>query len=296
MALFRIADRYPNYQKRFFDGNDIKGTNVYTSGTSSEKVGSVRDVLVDDVGRMRYLVVDTGFWIFGNHVLLPVGRCIDDPEQDRIYVQDLTKEQVEQLPEYTSDTVVDPDYENQVRSVYRASSVETTAPVEMSVPVEQMGRYAVVDQAYNYEQDPTLYGMSNDSHKRLRLYEERLVAEKVRQKTGDVTISKRIETDIDTAEVPVQREKIVIEIESVNGGTRVNVPDDSFKDGKVTRLDVYEEQANIRKEPVVYQEVNIRKEIETDKVTARERLRREELQVDKKGQPSVVDGDRQMDM
>ncbi|MEM1251908.1 MAG: DUF2382 domain-containing protein [Cyanobacteria bacterium P01_H01_bin.21] len=296
MALFKIADRYPNYQNRFFDGQDIKGTSVYVSGNDTDKVGSVHDVLVDEAGRMRYLVIDTGFWIFGKQILLPIGRCVDDPERDRIYVQNLTKPQVEQLPKYSSNMVVDSDYEEQVRSVYRATSVETTAPVEMSVPVERSGRYATVDQVYSYDKEPLLYGMDDNHHKRLRLYEERLVTDKKRQKTGSVTVSKRIETEVNTAEVPVQKEKVVIEIESVKGGTRVNMPDDSFQDGEVTRLDIHEEQADIRKEPVVYQEVNIRKETETDVVTARERLRREELQVHKQGNPPVVNEDRQIDM
>lgn len=294
MVLFRIADRYPNYQSRFFDGCDIKGTSVYVSGNHTDKIGSIHDVLVDEAGRMRYLVIDTGFWIFGKQVLLPIGRCIDDPESDRIYAQGLSKSQVEQLPKYSSDMVVDSDYEEQVRSIYRAPSVGTTAPVEMSVPVEQGGKYATVDQTYDYGKEPVLYKMDDNNHKRLRLYEERLVANKTRQKTGSVSVSKRIETEVGTAEVPVQKEKIVIEIESVKGSTRVNVPNNSFQDGEVTRLEVYEDQAEIRKEPVVYQEINIRKETETDVVTARETLRREELQVDKKGEP-LVDEHKRLD-
>lgn len=295
MALFKIADRYPNYPARFFDGQDIKGTSVYISGNDLDKIGSVHDVLVDDAGRMRYLVIDTGFWIFGKQVLLPMGRCVDDPERDRIYAQALTKEQVKRLPEYSSDMVVDSSYEEQVRLIYRTSSVETTAPVEMSVPVEQSGKYAIVEQSYDYGKEPVLYSMDDDNHKRLRLYEERLVADKTRQKTGNVTVSKRVETEVGTAEVPVQKEKIVIEIESLKGDTRVNMPDDSFQDGEISRLEVYEEQANIRKEPVVYQEVNIRKETETDVIAARERLRREELQVNKQGNPSVIDKNQQLD-
>lgn len=296
MALFKIADRYPNYQNRFFDGQDIKETSVYVSGNDTDKVGSVHDVLVDEAGRMRYLVIDTGFWIFGKQVLLPMGRCVDDPERDRIYLQDLTKTQVEQLPEYSSDMVVDHGYEEQVRSVYRTSSVETSAPVEMSVPVERSGRYATTDQPYSYDKEPVLYSMDDNNHKRLRLYEERLVADKTQQKTGSVTVSKRVETEVGTAKVPVEKEKIIIEIESVKGTTRVNTPDDSFQEGEVTRLDVYKEQAEIRKEPVVYQEVNIRKETETDVVTAREHLRREELQVDKEGEPPLTNDNQQFDM
>lgn len=62
-----------------------------------------------------------------------------------------------------------------------------------------------------------------------------------------------------------------------------------FRSGAIAQMDVYEEQAYIRKEPVVHQEVNIRKEVEEGVVTARETLRREELDVKQEGNPDVID-------
>ncbi|MGD1859207.1 MAG: DUF2382 domain-containing protein [Leptolyngbyaceae cyanobacterium] len=55
---------------------------------------------------------------------------------------------------------------------------------------------------------------------------------------------------------------------------------------------LYEEQAHIRKEPVVRQEVNIRKVTEKDTVTAQENVRREELDVTRKRSPDIVDHSR----
>lgn len=291
MALFKIGDCYPNYRERFFDGNDIKGTSVYSSGKDSDKVGSVHDVLVDEIGRIRYLVVDIGFWIFGKRILLPVGQCIDKPEQERIYATNLTKESVERLPEYSDDMVLNFDYEEQVRSVYRLPSVEASTPVEMLTPVKQTARHATPKKPtqYVHDREPTLYGMNDNNHRRLRLYEERLVADKVRRKTGDVKVSKRIETETTDAAVTIQKEIIVIEIQSVQGATRVNTPDGTLQDGEVAHLDIYEEQANIRKEPVVYQEVNIRKEIKTDVVTGHGTLRREELDIHQEGESPLAD-------
>jgi hypothetical protein len=63
---------------------DVKGFNVYTDSTG-ERIGTVNEVLVDEKdGSLRYLVVNTGFWLFGKKVLLPVAsprihytqRCI----------------------------------------------------------------------------------------------------------------------------------------------------------------------------------------------------------------------------
>ncbi|NJL86520.1 MAG: DUF2382 domain-containing protein [Leptolyngbyaceae cyanobacterium SM1_1_3] len=314
MALFKIKDLYPDYKDRFFDGNDVKSVDVYAR-SGDEKVGNIDNVLVDESGRIRYLVLNTGSWFSGKNVLLPIGRCVDDPNRNRIYATDLTKQQVENLPEYSDDLLVDHSYEERVRTVYRAPSAEMSAPVEISVPVEQAGMkgYVVSQPAAMpvskppaqvptpvsqptaepepdvYDREPDLYAMNDQDHRRLRLYEERLVASKHREKTGEVRVSKRIETEQAEASVPVQKEKIVIEIESVAGATRVSAPEGSFQDGEVTHMDVYEEQANIRKEPVVRQEVNIRKEVEQDVVTARETLRHEELDVRQEGSPDVID-------
>lgn len=285
MALFKVGDRYPNYREKFFGGNDIKGTRVYSSGQGSREIGSVHDVLIDETDRICYLVINMGFWIFGKRVLLPIDRCIDHPEQDRIYATNLTEESVERLPEYRDDMVLDLEYEEQVRSVYREPNAEAAAPTEVQAPVEPTSRNAMTDRSTKTDEEPTL----DIDHGRLRLYEERLVTDKVRKKTGDVKISKRIETETTDAAVTIQKEIIVIEIQSVQGATRVNTPDGVLQDGEVAHLDLYAEQANIRKEPVVYQEVNIRKETKTDVVTGRETLRREELDIHQDGEQPLVD-------
>ena len=54
------------------------------SDRDDEKVGTVKNIWVDESGRFGYLVVDTGFWIFGKQVLLPVDRTRID-QGDRSY-------------------------------------------------------------------------------------------------------------------------------------------------------------------------------------------------------------------
>lgn len=304
MALFKISDRYPDYRDRFLDGNDIKGLDVYTQA-NNEKAGSIRDVLIDEANRIRYFVVDTGFWVFGKQVLLPIGRCVEAPDHTRIYVTGLTKQQVEALPEYPADlNAIDRDYEERVRSVYRPGSAEVSAPVEMPVPVEQAGikGYSVTqpptDPASNpaaveppasiYEQTPELYTTSPENQ-RLRLYEERLVTDKQRHKAGDVVISKQVETNQAEVAVPVQKEKVVISTRSGRGTSSDRPVNQDFQAGEVARIDIYEEQADIQKEVFVREEVNLQKQVEQDTVTARETLRREELDVQTEGSPNVID-------
>lgn len=61
MVLYKLEDFDTDYQTSF-DGDDIKGYDVY-SDRNDEKIGTVNNILVDEAGSFRYLVVDTGFWI-----------------------------------------------------------------------------------------------------------------------------------------------------------------------------------------------------------------------------------------
>ena len=66
MLLHKIQDFDPNYRAHF-EEQDVIGDDSYTS---LDKIGSVDDLLVDDVGKIRYLVINTGVWIMGKKVLL----------------------------------------------------------------------------------------------------------------------------------------------------------------------------------------------------------------------------------
>ncbi|MFC9582184.1 PRC-barrel domain-containing protein [Streptomyces yangpuensis] len=47
-----------------------------------------------------HIVVDTGVWIFGKHVLLPAGTVERiDPAEEKVYLN-LTKEQIRNAPDY----------------------------------------------------------------------------------------------------------------------------------------------------------------------------------------------------
>jgi uncharacterized protein (TIGR02271 family) len=124
----------------------------------------------------------------------------------------------------------------------------------------------------------------------LKLYEERLVAGKHKEKTGEVTVGKRIETDTETVSVPVEKERVVVERSAPKGQTIVTPDEAVFQDGEVARVEVYEETPDIHKEAFVREEVRVRKEIDREVVNAEEQIRREELDVNTEGRP-VVDAD-----
>ena len=120
-------------------------------------------------------------------------------------------------------------------------------------------------------------------NEKIRLYEERLLVNKQRQKAGDVSIGKRVETNTANVSVPLEKERIVIERSDVTGGKAVRPGTANFAGGNVANVELYEETANIEKQAFVREEVSVRKEVETETVTGSETIRREELEVDADG-------------
>lgn len=276
MALLKLADAYPNYKQEIFGGDDIKGYDVYTD--RDEKVGSIYDALVDETGRFRYLVIDTGFWIFGKKVLVPIGRVRMDYDRHRVYVTGLSKEQAENLPEYNDNMTVDYDYEERVRTAYRPTVAGTTAAAAPSTYNRD---------TYNYDHDRSLYDLDERNHQKIKLYEERLLANKERHKTGEVAVGKHIETETASVSVPVEKERVIIERTTPTDSREVPPGTADFREGEVARMEIYEETADVQKKAFVREEVNIRKEVERDTVEATETLRREELDIDTEGNPVV---------
>jgi uncharacterized protein (TIGR02271 family) len=323
MALYKIRDFYPDYRDLFGD-HDILGYDLYSG---DEKVGSVDNLLVDEDGKFRYLVIGTGVWIFGKKVLLPIGRARMDYNNRRVYADTLTREQVENLPEFNEDDVIDYDQEERVRGVYRPSAgttmasgmtsgavmppgdvpVDAGAPMGMSAPLtgnttdrvddRPLGTTPTYDRdSYRYDYDPELYTMNEQNHQQLRLYEERLVADKTRHRTGEVRVGKRVETENAHVSVPVERERVVIERNApTDARATTNLGADAFNEGEVARVEVYEETPDIRKETFVREEVSIRKEVDRETVEADEQLRKERLDIDSEGNPVVRDTNNPLD-
>jgi uncharacterized protein (TIGR02271 family) len=299
MALLKLQDFDPDY-KETFGGDDIKGLDVYTDASATEeKIGSVTDVLVDEQGHFRYLVVDLGFWVFGKKVMLPIGRSRVDYNAHRVYALGMSKEQAEALPEFNERLALDYDHEEQVRGVYRNSAGIGSTPVEAAAPTAEsfattpgtLGNTYDRD-TYNYDREPDLYALNDRDHQTFKLYQERLIANKTRVKTGEVAVGKRVETETARASVPIEKERVVIErVTPTDAGAVIAPGEVAFGEGEVARIEVYEETPDIHKEAFVREEVRVKKVVDRDTVNAEETLRREELDINTDGQPVVRDGD-----
>ncbi|MEH2160419.1 MAG: DUF2382 domain-containing protein [Nostoc sp.] len=277
MPLQKISEFDADYHN-IIEGNDIKGMGVYVQGTD-EKIGTVNDAVLDDQGAFRYLIVDIGFWIFGKKVLLPVGKSRIDSTANRVYIVGITREQAENLPEYQEHTTLDYNYEEQVRGGYRTPSVESSAALGSTV-----GRTTPSPDNYTYANDADLYDVSAHEDQTFKLYQERLVANKQRRKSGEVAISKRVETETARVAVPVEKERVVIErVTSQDTGKVVSAEATDFSEGEIAHINLYEEVADIQKEAFLREEVKVQKVVDKETVEVEETIRREELNVDADG-------------
>lgn len=312
MPLHRLKDYYPNYRETLADGQmgDLDSYSIYTQG--EERVGTAKDLLVDDSGRFRYVVVDTGPWIFGKNVLLPIGLANFDYGKTRIYVNGLSKSQVENLPEYNENTVVDERYENQVRGQYQPiaqgrsnrqflgsnyatpndanrmnaldADKQSMRPLESNAATRATSTQAT---ANVYDREPHFYGLSDeDNHGPIRLYEERLIAHREHNKVGEVRVGKKVQTEAAEVTEPITKERVVIERHDVTGQPTVGA-DHAFENQEVARMEVYEDEVTAEKQAFVREEVSVRKETEQETVRLRDQVRREELDIDTDGNPKV---------
>ena len=276
MNLYRIGDRHANYRETYFKGRDLKGLEVYSA--ENHNVGSVDDFLIDDNDQLQYVVVKSSSQ---GKALLPIGRCTDVPNENRIYMPTLNREEFKLLPRYDDSQMGE---SKQTLQMYQTNPVERSLPVEATIPVE--ARKAVATRAADAQVATPQSQEVEGKDRPIQLYEERLTTRKQRVKTGEIKISKRTVTERQSTSTPVTREKIIIEIESIYGGeTRVDFSDAEVAEDGTMRMGIYEEQTEVCRRVVPYQNVNIRKEVVQDVVETQETIRREELDVTSDGAP-----------
>ena len=121
----------------------------------------------------------------------------------------------------------------------------------------------------------------------IKLYEERMIVDKDRVKTGEVAIGKHTESETTRVSMPIEKEQIVIERVPTSDETLATDDVDAFQNNETVRMEVYEDTPDIHKEAFLREEVSIRKEVTQETINAEENLRREELDIDTQGHPTI---------
>lgn len=269
-------------------------------GTGGDRVGTVRDALVDaENGRIRYFIVDVGNWFSAKEVVVPVGTArVDD---SGVYFDNMSKAQVEGMRAYTPGETHDMDTFAESDRTFRSGEYATvsgsgTTSTGTAATGTTGSDYATVstddimhrsEGRIDYRDEDRMY----QSPQRLQLLEERLRVDRERYQAGSVTIGKHVETREERVNVDVKHEEVVIERHPVEGG-RPAQGAVLGQDSQTIRVDLEAERANVTKEAYVTEEVEIGKREVSESRTVTETVGREVLDVNQDGNLRVDDGTR----
>ncbi|GGN48273.1 MULTISPECIES: PRC and DUF2382 domain-containing protein [Deinococcus] len=266
--LMPVSELIRDRQYDLGDTYDIVGRHAYAQ--NGEKVGTIREILTDDNGRIRYFVVEVGSWFSAKEVMVPVGSA--RVEDDGVYFDHLTRDQVKDMSSYVAgqDYPYDQEVEN-IRVLYGK---------DYAGQQTEQG-------TLNYREDDRVFA----TPQRLQLLEERLRVNKDRYVAGQVEIGKHVETRTENVTVGLEREEIVIERRPVSEARPVEGAVTLGAGSETVRVELEAERADVSKQAFVTEEVEVGKRTVTEQQTVTETVGREVLDVKQTGEVNVQGGD-----
>ncbi len=239
------------------DLKDLRDWELRNGG--DDKLGTVKDVLIDDGGQARYALVDVGWLLNPHHVLIPLRAVELDDERRALIMDGVTKDELKRLPEYSDQGAVGDSYDREFRESMAASASGRTADAEGTSDMQadaETGREVHVQRV-----------------------EEELAVGKRRVQAGEVDVHKTVETEHVRQAVPTMHEEVEIERRPVREGT----PDKGEVAEDEVRVPLMAEELVVEKRPVVKEEVVVRKRAVEDTKTAEADLRKERIDVERQG-------------
>ena len=227
------------------DFDRIEGATAYDN--SGEKIGKVGQLYIDDeTGEASWVTVSTG--LFGlSESFAPLQGAQFDGKDIRLKYD---KETVKDAPRIDKDQHLDPDEQ---RDLYR-------------------------HYGFGNERSRPSAADAGDKEHAMTLSEERLKAGKERVEVGRARLRKYTTTHTEKVDVPVTKEKLVVERTPASGNaTKAPIRDSGEKVAEVT---LREERPVVEKETVPVEDVRVGKERVTDTEQVSAKLRKERADVD----------------
>jgi hypothetical protein len=112
-AAMETSNDIYTYQDQTIGDVDLIGYSVEATDGSIGKI----DDATNEVGG-SYIVVDTGPWIFGKHVLLPAGVVQRIDHEDKTVYVNRMKDEIKNSPEWDDERKVDESYRSEVGTYY----------------------------------------------------------------------------------------------------------------------------------------------------------------------------------
>jgi uncharacterized protein (TIGR02271 family) len=240
----------------------LEGATVYDS--DGDKVGTVEQIYLDDeTGTPSWVTVNTG--LFGtSESFVPLQKADFTGQELRVGYD---KETIKDAPRIEdADRHLERTEEDALYRYYGLSApgAETAYADETGTPTQ-----APVE--------PTATGTVGDESAVTRS-EERLEVGKERVQTGAARLRKYTTTETESVDVPVTKEKLVVERSPASGTAAAG---GIVEEGEqVEEVTLSEERVRVEKETVPVEEVRIGKETVTEHQQVDEQVRKEHVEVE----------------
>jgi uncharacterized protein (TIGR02271 family) len=224
---------------------------------SSEKIGKVDDLFVDESDQPEYIGVKMGLLGLSGTTLIPWEICTADETTQRIEVS-ADKDTVKNGPAFNDDRDITPEFEQEVYSYFGLQRTESA---------EEPGAYEPYQGAAQTTTD--------EDELRVQRTEQELAAGTREREAGQLKVRKRVRTAREQIEVPTRHEEVTVERIPVEGeATEAQIGEDEVS------VPVTEEEVVTDKRAVAKEEVRVRKDAVEDTEVVEEDVRREEIDVE----------------
>ena len=250
-----------------FNLENLDGATVYDQ--HNDKVGTVKEIYLDDqTSEPRFVTVATGlFGMKETFVPLDAAHRIADGDLKVPYTKDFIKD----APNLDPDGHIDPAEEREIFEYYSLDfgTGRTAAPI---ADTEGTGTPTADTQGV---------GAQHGTQEQAVAHEENLVVGKEEHVTGQARLRKRVVTEHQQVDVPVEREELVIEREKIDESSpaaRAGTIDEAGETEETITL--HEERPVVDKETVATEKVNVGKRKVIDTETVEGDVRKEEIDVE----------------
>jgi uncharacterized protein (TIGR02271 family) len=238
------------------------GTDAYD--IEGNKVGGIKEIFMDtDTGEPEWIGLDSGGLFGSKHVVVPTDGATRF--QNGIQVR-YSKDQIKEAPNVGSEEIKDDEEAkiyNHYGLQYSHGSSQTGLPGGQKQPSGGM-QGGMQDR-----------GRNEPSEARMTRSEEQLNVGKRPVDAGQVRLRKFVETEPVRADVDLRRETALVERHEVNQPVR----DADIREEDVS-VNLQREEPVVQKEAVAKEEVELRKEAETEHEEISDELRKERIEVE----------------
>jgi uncharacterized protein (TIGR02271 family) len=246
------------------DIDRIEGSTAYDA--MGEKVGRVGQLyLDDDTGRPSWVTVSTG--LFGtSETFVPLDGASFDGEELRLAY---SKDTIKDAPRLEADEHLGPSDEAELDRYYGLAGVTGTTPPAQAGVVDRE-----LDQGV--DRDETAMTLS----------EEHLDVRTVEQEAGRVRLRRYVTTETETVNVPVRKEKLVVERVPAGDTATEPITDPDGTSEVLEEITLREERVVVDTETVAVEQVRVGTQQVTEEQEVTGEVRRERADVDVDGASS----------